>query len=69
MYEDKRLLEYILQYENGYLNFTRNEDGNDVEYVCVFARCQTLGLFYLEIYKLQTLIEKHETHRIKKKTP
>lgn len=69
MYEDKRLLEYILQYENGYLNFTRNEDGNDVEYVCVFARCQTLGLFYLEIYKLQTLIEKHEMHRIKKKTP
>ena len=69
MYGDKKLLEYILQYENGYLNFTRNEDGNDVEYVCVFARCQTLGLFYLEIYKLQTLIEKHETHRIKKKTP
>ena len=69
MYGDKKLLEYILQYENGYLNFTRNEDGNEVEYVCVFARCQTLGLFYLEIYKLQTLIEKYEPHRIKKTTP
>ena len=65
-YKDKALLAYILQYENGYLNFTRNEDGTDVEYVCVFARCQTLGLFYLEIYKLQTLIENHAKLRIKK---
>ena len=66
MYPDTKLLEYILQYENGYLNFTRNENGSEVEYVCVFARCQTLGLFYLETYKLQTLIEQHGKHRIKK---
>ena len=66
MYPDAKLLEYILQYENGYLNFTRNENGKEVEYVCVFTRCQTLGLFYLEIYKLQTLIEQYSKHRIKK---
>ena len=66
MYPDAKLLEYILQYENGYLNFTRSENGSEVEYVCVFARCQTLGLFYLETYKLQTLIEQHGKHRIKK---
>ncbi len=66
MYPDAELLKHILQYENGYLNFTRSEDGTNVEYVCVFARCQTLGLFYLEIYKLQTLIEIYGKHRIKK---
>lgn len=65
-FRDTALLDHIRRYKNGYQNFVRSENGKEVEYVCVFARCQTLGLYYLEIYKLQTLVEKYDSFRLQK---
>ncbi|MBO5958648.1 MAG: cache domain-containing protein, partial [Lentisphaeria bacterium] len=66
IYPDPMLLERIRHYENGYFTFMREIDDSLREMVCVFSKCQTLGMFYLEIYDMETLLDNFESGRIKK---